>query len=133
MNNRPHQPEATASRPGPPLHLALDERQLRLISLLLDGHTDVSAAHRLGVSPRTVTNILRSLMNRLGVDNRFQLGVALGAHLRTGAGPAPGDGRDRPRLRPQGAGPRLRTRPSPSPTPTPLRYDGAWNGVWNRA
>nr|WP_272925377.1 helix-turn-helix transcriptional regulator [Streptomyces sp. SID4950] len=60
----------------------MDERQRKLITLLLAGHTDVSAANRLGVSPRTVTNILRSLMDRLGVENRFQLGVALGSRMR---------------------------------------------------
>lgn len=52
-----------------------------LIHLLLAGHTDASAAGRLGISSRTVTNILRSLMDRLGVDNRFQLGVALGTRM----------------------------------------------------
>ncbi|MFJ5840478.1 helix-turn-helix transcriptional regulator [Streptomyces shenzhenensis] len=62
--------------------IPLDERQRKLITLLLAGHTDVSAASRLGVSPRTVSNILRSLMDRLGVDNRFQLGVALGRRMR---------------------------------------------------
>ncbi|MFJ9426153.1 helix-turn-helix transcriptional regulator [Streptomyces sp. NPDC101249] len=64
------------------LGVPLDERQRKLITLLLAGHTDVSAANRLGVSPRTVTNILRSLMDRLGVENRFQLGVALGSRMR---------------------------------------------------
>lgn len=63
--------------------MPLDERQRKLVALLLAGHTDASAAGRLGVSPRTVTNILRSLMDRLGVDNRFQLGVALGSRMRT--------------------------------------------------
>ncbi|MGW3957421.1 helix-turn-helix domain-containing protein [Streptomyces sp. NPDC004752] len=62
--------------------MPLDERQRKLIALLLAGHTDVSAASRLGVSPRTVTNILRSLMDRLGVENRFQLGVVLGSRMR---------------------------------------------------
>jgi DNA-binding NarL/FixJ family response regulator len=47
--------------------------------LLARGHTDTSAARKLRISPRTVTNILRGLMDQLGVDNRFQLGLALGA------------------------------------------------------
>ncbi|MGW2051672.1 helix-turn-helix domain-containing protein [Streptomyces sp. NPDC001858] len=67
-------------RPTP--HLALDQRQHKLILLLLAGHTDASAADCLGISSRTVTNILRSLMDRLGVDNRFQLGVALGTRMQ---------------------------------------------------
>jgi hypothetical protein len=33
----------------------------------------------LRISARSVTNTLRALMDRLGVDNRFQLGLALGA------------------------------------------------------
>ncbi|QZZ27559.1 helix-turn-helix domain-containing protein [Streptomyces sp. ST1015] len=73
---------AQAHRLRAPAVLDLDDRQRKLISLLYAGHTDTSAAHRLGVSPRTVTNILRALMDRLGVDNRFQLGMVLGSRLR---------------------------------------------------
>ncbi|MFD8418534.1 helix-turn-helix transcriptional regulator [Streptomyces sp. NPDC059466] len=99
-------------RPGVEDRLAavmpLDERQRKLIALLLAGHTDASAASRLDVSPRTVTNILRSLMDRLGVDNRFQLGVALGSRIRVPDRPSrppytalrPGEGA------PEGSGPR---------------------------
>ncbi|QNP72964.1 helix-turn-helix transcriptional regulator [Streptomyces roseirectus] len=76
---RPIPPDA---RRRAPVALDLDERQRKLIALLYAGHTDSSAAHRLGISPRTVTNILRALMDRLGVDNRFQLGMVLGSRLR---------------------------------------------------
>jgi DNA-binding CsgD family transcriptional regulator len=79
------QPRAAGEHDSPAATLRtviLDERQRMLVSLLIAGHTDSSAAHRLGISARTVTNILRSLMDRLGVDNRFQLGVALGSRLR---------------------------------------------------
>jgi len=58
--------------------ITLSDRERELVSLLAQGHTDVSAAEHLGISARSVTNILRSLMDRLGVDNRFQLGLALG-------------------------------------------------------
>jgi LuxR family transcriptional regulator, transcriptional regulator of spore coat protein len=58
--------------------ITLSDRERELISLLARGHTDVSAAEHLGISARSVTNILRSLMDRLGVENRFQLGLALG-------------------------------------------------------
>lgn len=58
--------------------ISLSPRERELISLLAEGHTDVTAAEQLNISPRSVTNILRSLMNRLGVENRFQLGLALG-------------------------------------------------------
>jgi len=59
-------------------NITLSDRERELISLLAHGHTDVSAAKHLGISARSVTNILRRLMNRLGVENRFQLGLALG-------------------------------------------------------
>jgi DNA-binding CsgD family transcriptional regulator len=58
---------------------ALDDRERELIRLLASGHTDVSAAEELRISARSVTNIMRGLMDRLGVENRFQLGLALGA------------------------------------------------------
>jgi DNA-binding CsgD family transcriptional regulator len=67
--------------------IRLSERERELIALLAQGHTDVTAAECLGISPRSVTNILRSLMDRLGVDNRFQLGLALG-FLREAHAPA---------------------------------------------
>jgi DNA-binding CsgD family transcriptional regulator len=68
-------------------NITLLERERELIALLAEGHTDVTAAERLGISPRSVTNILRSLMDRLGVENRFQLGLALG-FLRKAHAPA---------------------------------------------
>jgi LuxR family transcriptional regulator of spore coat protein len=58
--------------------ITLSDRERELIALLAQGHTDVSAAEELSISARSVTNILRSLMDRLGVANRFQLGLALG-------------------------------------------------------
>jgi DNA-binding CsgD family transcriptional regulator/biotin operon repressor len=57
----------------------LSDRESALIGLLAGGHTDASAARELNVSTRTVSNMLRSLMDRLAVENRFQLGLALGA------------------------------------------------------
>jgi DNA-binding CsgD family transcriptional regulator len=59
--------------------LSLSERELELINLLAQGHTDVTAAEQLRITSRSVTNILRRVMDRLGVENRFQLGLALGA------------------------------------------------------
>jgi len=77
--------------PGLP-KITLTERERELIALLSEGHTDLAAAERLGISPRSVTNILRSLMDRLGVDNRFQLGLALG-FLRKAQAPGARSGR----------------------------------------
>lgn len=62
----------------------LSKREEELVRLLLDGHTDTSAARRLRVSPRTVTTILRGLMDRLSVNSRFQLGVSLGRQMALG-------------------------------------------------
>jgi DNA-binding CsgD family transcriptional regulator len=70
--------------------IVLSERERELIALLAQGHTDVSAAAHMRISARSVTNILRSLMDRLGVDNRFQLGLALGAARATRL-PNPGE------------------------------------------
>ncbi|MEO3926094.1 helix-turn-helix transcriptional regulator [Micromonosporaceae bacterium B7E4] len=59
--------------------IALCERERDLLRLLAQGHTDVSAARAMRISRRTVSNTLRGLMDRLGVENRFQLGLAVGA------------------------------------------------------
>ena len=68
--------------------ITLSDRERELIALLAQGHTDVTAAERLEISARSVTNMLRSMMDRLGVENRFQLGLALGV-LRKANVPAP--------------------------------------------
>jgi DNA-binding CsgD family transcriptional regulator len=59
--------------------LVLTQREKAVIALLADGHTDATAAKQLGMSTRTLTYTLRGLMDRVGVENRFQLGLALGA------------------------------------------------------
>ncbi|MGX6605968.1 LuxR C-terminal-related transcriptional regulator [Micromonosporaceae bacterium Da 78-11] len=65
----------------------LTPRERNLVALLAAGHTDVTAAERLDLSVRTVAYTLRALMDRLGVENRFQLALLLGA---AGAAPLPG-------------------------------------------
>lgn len=79
---------ATPPRPKEVTPVVLTPREKALITLLAQGHTDASAARELGLSPRSVTYTLRALMDRLGVENRFQLGLALGA-LK--AAPIPGE------------------------------------------
>jgi DNA-binding CsgD family transcriptional regulator len=54
---------------------ALDERQRELLSLMLAGSTDESAAARLGVSVRTVRRMVAHLIDRLGARGRFQAGA----------------------------------------------------------
>ncbi|UWZ36216.1 helix-turn-helix transcriptional regulator [Dactylosporangium roseum] len=59
--------------------ITLSERERDLLRLLAQGHTDASAARAMRISRRTVSNTLRALMDRLGVENRFRLGLAVGA------------------------------------------------------
>lgn len=66
------------SRNGVPA-IVLTARERAIVALLAQGHTDAISARRLGMSTRSLTYSLRALMDRLGVDNRFQLGLALGA------------------------------------------------------
>ena len=56
----------------------LSPREEAIVNQLVLGHTDAVAARALHISERTVSTIVRSLMDRLDVRNRFQLGVALG-------------------------------------------------------
>jgi DNA-binding CsgD family transcriptional regulator len=56
----------------------LSPRERELVELLAQGHTDATAAAVLRLSPRSVAYALRGLMDRAGVENRFQLGLALG-------------------------------------------------------
>jgi DNA-binding CsgD family transcriptional regulator len=67
----------------------LTSRESALVALLAHGHTDQTAAEQLGISPRTVAYAMRALMDRLGVENRFQLALVLGA---SGAVPVSGAG-----------------------------------------
>lgn len=78
----------------PPINLTARERAL--LTLLSAGHTDASAAEQLRVSVRTVAYTMRALMDRLGVDNRFQLALLLGA---AGTLPPPAQTTD-PRISP---------------------------------
>lgn len=66
----------------PPVELTPRERSI--VALLAEGHTDAYVAERLGISPRTIAYTMRSLMDRLGVENRFQLGLILGATEEAG-------------------------------------------------
>lgn len=66
----------------------LTDRERVLVEQLAAGHTDALVARRLSISARTIGYTLRGLMDRLGVENRFQLGLALGAQgVATGLPP----------------------------------------------
>jgi DNA-binding CsgD family transcriptional regulator len=85
-----HWAQARDPRENEMPELNLTARERSLIHLLAKGHTDATAARELQISPRSVSNILRALMDQLGVENRFQLGLALGA-LRLAETPGAGD------------------------------------------
>ncbi|MFY1632081.1 LuxR C-terminal-related transcriptional regulator [Solwaraspora sp. WMMB335] len=72
---------AQAPRPGRGGRpaITLTPREQALVALLAAGHTDATAARELQLSLRTVAYTMRNLMDRLGVENRFQLAILLGA------------------------------------------------------
>ncbi|HSV68064.1 MAG TPA: LuxR C-terminal-related transcriptional regulator [Mycobacteriales bacterium] len=53
-----------------------EEIELSILSELAHGRTDEAIARRLGISTRTLRRYLTVLCNRLGVETRFQLGMA---------------------------------------------------------
>ncbi len=71
-----------AAAPLAPVELAepgnasmLSCRESELLTLLVSGATDESAAARLGISVRTVRRMVADIMNRLGARSRFQAGA----------------------------------------------------------
>jgi len=69
---------AGTSKNGPTMSIELTPRERAIVSLLAAGHTDSSASACLGLSRRTVVYAVQGLMERCGVQNRFQLGLVLG-------------------------------------------------------
>ncbi|WP_162908135.1 helix-turn-helix transcriptional regulator [Allorhizocola rhizosphaerae] len=59
--------------------LVMTPRERAIVTLLAEGYTDTAVAQQLGLGQRTIAYSLRALMDRLGVENRFQLGLVLGA------------------------------------------------------
>jgi DNA-binding CsgD family transcriptional regulator len=84
--------EAPAPQSGVRPTMKLTPREQAIVSMLAAGHTDASTAHQLGISARTIAYTLRGLMDRYGVQNRFQLGLMLGAHAGDQLPPPPADG-----------------------------------------
>jgi DNA-binding CsgD family transcriptional regulator len=66
--------------------IVLTAREKGIVALLAAGHSEESVAAELRLSRRTVVYTLRGLMDRLNVENRFQLAMVLGA---TRAAPLP--------------------------------------------
>lgn len=69
-------PPERGSRPT----MRLNARERAIVSMLAAGHTDATTSEQLGLSARTIAYTLRSLMDRYGAQNRFQLGMMLGAY-----------------------------------------------------
>lgn len=68
--------------------LTLTGREKAVVDALAAGCTDLQAAQRLRLSVRTIGYVVRGLMDQYGVENRFQLGLVLGA---AGAAAVPDD------------------------------------------
>jgi DNA-binding CsgD family transcriptional regulator len=62
-----------STAPPPPL----STREEEVVALLAEGWTDTVVACRLGISERTVTATVRTLMDRYGARSRFQLALEL--------------------------------------------------------
>jgi DNA-binding NarL/FixJ family response regulator len=59
-----------------PASVMLNEQQLQLVRLLAGGLPDRSIARRLCLAPRTLARRISEIYRILGVDTRFQAGVA---------------------------------------------------------
>ena len=58
-------------------HVALTPREQQIASAIADGRSNRDIAARLGITEQTVKNHLTSIFEKVGVDNRLQLGLAL--------------------------------------------------------
>lgn len=56
--------------------VVFEEIELAILGDLAAGRTDEAIARRLGIATRTLRRYLSSLFERLGVETRFQLGIA---------------------------------------------------------
>ena len=56
---------------------ALTPREQQIAAAIADGRTNRDIASRLGITEQTVKNHLTSIFEKVGVDNRLQLGLAL--------------------------------------------------------
>ncbi|AUG75816.1 helix-turn-helix transcriptional regulator [Kitasatospora sp. MMS16-BH015] len=77
--------ESAAAEAGadPLPDMELTDREYQIVVLMTAGRSDAAVADALGISLRTIGYTLRSLMDRYGAENRFQLGVLLGSQLPT--------------------------------------------------
>ena len=57
--------------------VALTPREQQIALAIADGRTNRDIAAKLGITEQTVKNHLTSIFEKVGVDNRLQLGLAL--------------------------------------------------------
>jgi len=76
------------ARPLPPRHDGPPPALLPVLDALLEGLTDVAAAKRLGVSPRTYSRRVAELLGVLGISSRTQVGAAALAKGWIASGPS---------------------------------------------
>ena len=65
------------------------EQRAMTIRMLIEGHSDLASAKRLGVSPRTYAGYVADLKTEYEADTRFQLGYVMGQQGVSGQEPAP--------------------------------------------
>jgi two-component system, NarL family, response regulator LiaR len=68
-------------RPSPQINVALSDRELEVLQLLVKGQSNPTIAEALYLSESTVKAHLRNIMNKLGVNDRVQVAVVA---LRSG-------------------------------------------------
>lgn len=69
-------PEATTTPDGKPIEaFALTERELEVLQLIVDGHSNASIADKLFITVGTVKTHVRNILNKLCADDRTQAAV----------------------------------------------------------
>ena len=58
-------------------YITLTPRERQIAQAIADGRTNRDIAARLGITEQTVKNHLTSIFEKVGVENRLQLGIAL--------------------------------------------------------
>ncbi|MFW6075569.1 MAG: response regulator transcription factor, partial [Chloroflexota bacterium] len=66
----PGTPPYTPDRQSPSTYAGLTPREIEVLQAIADGLTDAEAGEQLFISTRTVSQHLRSIYNKLGVNNR---------------------------------------------------------------
>jgi RNA polymerase sigma factor (sigma-70 family) len=90
-NATPHAGRQEAQRHGETAVPRLSRRELEVLQLLADGHTTKEIARSLGVSRKTVSNHVQSILAKLGVHSQAQaVAAAFNNGMATRGGRQPG-------------------------------------------